>query len=315
MLKRIICLIAAISLLFVAGCGKDTETVKKQKNKPKVTEQPAETPEPSKDGWSSELVTFDLSGGENGADSAKGKYTINDNDYDIDIALTNSDEDDYFDQITVSVNGTESVLDSLGCYELFYASAAEFDGEDLIMFVATTGENDWSSLNALKYDGESLQPIRFAEGEVSDTFLPLSHSWNPEITLKDDNSFEIWRRTSSLGMWQTKRTCTLEDGVITEAKEEKYETNTKEFLTPKIEYDPSESYFESEEEYNRLFDGYVLCRKDYDFLKAGEYFTLLYDDGNNNIYVKTESGEEGWIAIPEDYSGYEIAPMLLYLAG
>ena len=313
MFKKIICFIAAISLLFAAGCEKEDDTpARKHKNKPKVVEQPVETSKPKKDGWTSDILLLDLNRAEN-ADASEGTYEINENEYDISIALSDAEDGEHFEKINVTVNGAESSVDSLGCYKLLYAAAAELDGEDLIIFAATTGEDDWSVLTAMRYNGESLEPLRFSEGEVSDMFLPLSHMWSAGIALGDGSSFGIWRETTSTAMWQTKRTCTVEDDKITELEEDKYETNTKEFLTPKIDYDTA--YFSSEEEYNRLWEGYALCYKDYDFLKAGEYFTLLYDDGNNNIYVKTDSGEEGWIQIPDDYSGYEISPWLLYLAG
>ncbi len=219
--------------------------------------------------------------------------------------------------MTFSINNASCKVEDVYFYGLCYAALAELDGEDIILFVGCTGENDCTTLATLRYDGRNLEPLitGVAYDGGDDVWLGFIPKYG--IELSDYSDFKMWVWTPSRAMWNVKRTYTVKDDTIITHQEDRYEVDIEEFLKPYAGY---EEYIEwrdiSREEYDKLSEGYVMCHDEYAGMKEGTYFTVLYDDGRNNIYIKTDSGEEFWAEIPEYPDGEQrIAPFLFFMAG
>ena len=328
MCKKFLCLITAVSVLFVSGCQFPYERPSNGDSSWK-DEKAAQSEEAGQkiNGWTSDLVEMDINLIDADKDfdweikyGAEGIYNINGKDHDIHFTLGSTNEGymDY-DTINVTVDGVSGTVGGLYCYQVNYAAVAELNGNEIVLFAGTSSDNDWRDLTILKFDGSSIAPICFEKEYDGDDGLVcgVSNTHDIDIELKDGYDFQMWKKTSSMAMWNLKKTYTVNGSTVLEQKQDKYETDTKEFLSPQYSYDEAIGYMgiNSSEEYNKLSEGYVMCHKSYEFLKEGTYFTVLYDDGNDNIYIRTETGEEDWITIPGFEEREEVAMPLFYLAG
>lgn len=314
MYKKIIFLLVSAMLFSVSGCGKsgseeDTKPektiVQKNKNEKNV-----------KTGWTSEIEEIYKPLDYDTVD--KFKQTCEVNGKKCEVSITYGDKNEYgdFTSVNFDVNGSGYKLEDTYFYGLSYLALAELDGEDIILFTGHTSEDSWNELVTLRYDGKRLEPLTVGVDYNGNDDVRIGFKPENGIELSDYSDFKMWVKTSSRGMWDIKRTYTVRDETIIIHQENRYEVNIKEFLQPYESYEKYNEYFGiGKEEYDRLFDGYVMCHKYYYGMEEGTYFTVLYDNGHDDIYVRTDSGEEYWTEVPEYPDGEEISERLFYMAG
>ena len=135
------------------------------------------------------------------------------------------------------------------------------------------------------------------------------------FNVNDDDSITMEEQTSSAGMWSVYKTYHRNsDGHFKEKKPEYYEV-----LPDFMERGPVILESMSDEERKMWDKGYIMAHIDYTSngftLYEGEYFKVLYDDGNNNLYVQKENGEAAWINIDYNMERYELNSSFFFLAG
>ena len=318
MQKKIIFLLITAMLFSFSGCGKKVESDDGEplpkKVSPKVETQ-EKVEKKAETGWTSDLeVIYKTS---NCYDLAEFEETCNVNGkkYKVDITL-DDEQDGVYSSAILSINDASCKIEDESFFGLYYVALAELEGEDIILFTGYLSYNDWTPLVTCIYDGKDLEPL--ATGVDYDGGDDVCIGFSPEkgIELTDYSDFKMWVRTSSRAMWEIEKTFTVREDRIVTQQEDRYKVNIKEFLKPYYSYEEFIEWHDiSREEYDKLNEGYVMCHDDYAGMKEGTYFTVLYDDERDNIYIKTDNGEEFWAEIPEYSDGQEIAPLLFYMAG
>ena len=316
MYKKIIFMLIAAMLFSVSGCGKndvedDKISYKKVSSKDKKKDE-----DRIKTDWTSGLEVICKPNEYGVMTDFEETCKVNGKKYKIGIFLEDESEYGAYNSITLSINDSSYKLEDTYFFGLNYAALAELDGEDIILFTGFGSEDDWNGLATFRYDGKSLEPFITGVNYQGTDDLILSFSPEIDIELADYSDFKMWVWTSSRAMWKIKRTYTIRDDRIIAHQEDRYEVNIKDFLQPYASYEDYKNWHgTTEEEYDRLSDGYVMCHKYYYGLEEGTYFTVLYDNGHNDIYIRTDSGEEYWTEIPEYPEAEEISPYLFFLAG
>lgn len=172
-------------------------------------------------------------------------------------------------------------------------------------------------IRIFRYD-ENLTPYSFGERDYNNSMW-IGYVDRCYFNVNDDNTITL-RCGSDAGMWDKMETYTLnENGEFEEIKPEKgyYEILADHVNTGGWgdDYDPM-----TEEERLKLRDGYIMahckCSNEQITLNKGDYFKVLYEDFNGNIYIEKETGEGGWIKLDiSDNLRYELNSHFFYMAG
>lgn len=169
--------------------------------------------------------------------------------------------------------------------------------------IFTTGEDSSTVIHIYKLKSGVPQACNFylwkdyKQSYDNDTCLWGFNNNNYTLTLNDDNSITVAQKTSSFGMWSLYKTYKYDDyGSIVEVKPDVYTVipNSWSYRANPWGYYPV---------YQSVY-GRGLA------LNAGDYITPVYDDDNNNIYIRKSNGEEGWFSIDSyHYGSGTISPM------
>ena len=182
--------------------------------------------------------------------------------------------------------------------EIYFADMNPDDDNIEIIFVED-GDN-FINTTVFEYSGNSAYEI---ESEIDSRFKGLNYDG---ITMNEDGSISSCEQYRKGGMWGLKKTYRLVDGRIVRDTQDYYEVNMPLLL----------SYWLKQEGAADIIDDvYVRCDKSYELLKAGDYFTILYDDENGNIYIRTTNGKEGWMPIPGYQDGMKICKPVFWRGG
>ena len=235
----------------------------------------------------------------------------------VEIEFEFFDEYDWSYYMEVSIGEYKTKIEVEGNYiEAVYAcDIDESDGvRDLVIFT-----NEMSGdpiVRILKYD--SSLPLYNFVNDYDDT--PYGHKWigyavNCYFNVNEDDSITMEEQTSSAGMWSVYKTYYRdENGIFVEKKPEYYDV-LPDFMAR--EYDFIEDMGKEEKE--KWKKGYIMAHTDYTSngftLYEGDYFKVLYDDGNNEIYVEKENGEGAWINVDYSMEREKLNRNYFYLAG
>lgn len=172
----------------------------------------------------------------------------------------------------------------------------DIDSSDGVMDLAIMFSNDHacSDLYVIKYD-KNLSVYDFLQFSEIYNVLYLG-PYEPYFRVIDDNTIIIKKMTCSQGMWPIFATYKLDRyGMIFNEVKSSYYEILPEFMSYNTWKELSQ--YESE-----MWDkGYIKAYKTYyDSIPIykGEYFKVLYDDGNNYLFIVKENGQAGWISIP-----------------
>lgn len=153
-------------------------------------------------------------------------------------------------------------------------------------------------------------------GESEDSMW-LGYAVNFYFNVNDDDSITLEMQTPSQGMWSVYRTFAQDkSGVFTENKPEYYEI-LPDFMEDSYIYTDDFNPV-SEEEKEMWRKGYIkayktLSSKNF-VINADEYFKVLFDSGDEEIYIEKENGEAAWVKLEND-KFYGLNDYFFYLAG
>ncbi|MCH5210790.1 MAG: copper amine oxidase N-terminal domain-containing protein [Oscillospiraceae bacterium] len=201
-----------------------------------------------------------------------------------------------------TINGT--VMKTNGgfdTHEIYFADMNPDDDNIEILFTEQW-ENMIIYVTAFEYNGTSAYQI---EPIIGGGKKNLSYDG---ITMNDDGSLSLGEqyRAATCGMWGLKKTYRLSGNKFVQDVQDYYEVNMRLLLN---HWTSQNKTVDTKDEI------YVRCDKSYAFLKKGDYFTILYDDENGNIYVRTLDGREDWIPIPKYQEGMKICEAVFWMGG
>lgn len=314
--------VAAAAAASLCGCGNngggDAEPVRMTKEKrtesPQITEETHQNEDTKK---MAELVSV-YSAGDNVAPSVNisEDITLAGNSYKIEFSFESSDQAEY----TLKVNDSE-ISHSAYYYcvkDIYVADLDPSDGAIEILPVLT-GDSDFANIVAYKYDGAAVEPLELEGGddlpaEMKNVFMIGNvYCVYNGISLGESGELNLNRRTRSVGLWGVKTALALDEaGRLVEHGSDVSDV----WLDGVFDLLYTGGTAEEDEMAER---GYAQAKMDYDFLKQGDYFTILYDDGNDNVYIETDDGREGWINVSLDNldinTRMELSPVIFMLAG
>lgn len=242
-------------------------------------------------------------------------------------------QDDYYMDIKLTMGGASVTVSSgFGVREAYLCDLSPYDDYMEVMLI-TEWENDWLNYEMFRYENGRLRKLGWNNVDYSPNTREIY------FNVTGDNSFVLAEATESMGMWSCYVNYTVSYGGISRQTQDYYEvcpgfaSQSREYMT----YDELHrwGYVESWQEYTMLWYDYAMAHTDYynynqrynsarpaTSLRRGEYFKILYDDGNNWIYIQKSDGTGGWLDISFDYYGgfdYEtreaISPLMFYMAG
>ena len=211
-------------------------------------------------------------------------------------------------QITVNGNKSgniyEDVWDAYNIEAVYLMDIVPNDGVKELAVFTIAGSDD-PVLQIFRLTGTGSSSVNFHvydryEGVYEDTdILGTGYVDAYPLNLHDDGSFTVQQQTSSTGMWDIYVTYRLDDyGSLVRINQDVYTVVPK---TWGYGVNPWGYYPVYESVYGRGLT-----------LKAGDYIMPVYDDGNNNIYIRKSNGSEGWFSIDSyHYSSGSISPMFV----
>lgn len=307
MKKIVFLLIAVLMVGMFSGCVSESGTGSEEDRKPESNDAPR-TVDISKgitdDGKSfSYSLDFDFDG-EN---------------EDIEIDVLGSDNASWDNDMQVSV-GEYSVKTDVDGASIRAVYACDIDINDNVrdLVIITNEMSDDPFVRIYKYD-EYLPLYEFSiyepwsGKETVYDYNSIGYAVNLYFNVNEDDTITIEEQTPSMGMWSVYKTYYRDGyGCFKEDKPEYYEI-LPDFMTDNYYYNNEMTGEEKE----MWADGYIKAYTDYtsgDFtINEGEYFKVLCDDGDDNIYVEKEDGTSAWIVI--DYEMYSLNQYFFHLAG
>ncbi len=194
------------------------------------------------------------------------------------------------------------------------------DGVKDIAVITTEASSD-PFLRIFRYDNSlSVYKFEFKNYWDDETSIleydPLGYVDKYYLNVNDDGSITIEEQTDSAGMWEVlKKYYRDSDGIFKEQVPQYYEILP--IFMENILYWSSDLTG-----YERTMweKGYIKSNVKYQSngftINKGEYFKVIYDDGNDYIYVVKENGSAGWIYIGYDADNrYKLNDRFFYLAG
>lgn len=205
-------------------------------------------------------------------------------------------------RMTFSLNGINTdTTDRIGfcIYDMYLADINPRDGR-VELFVTALSENGCVNMAALSFDEYSARYLDFeyctADSMTSSQFYLAGQ---PEtayggINLSENGEIIFSHSGLSGFRWGLEASFRLENGIaLRQRKELYYKVDSVRYLASFA----AAAEGISDEERAEMKDGYVLCGKAFGFIDKGDYFTVLFDDDNGNIYCLTRDGKSGWIHI------------------
>ena len=244
-----------------------------------------------------------------------------------DIVIRNipSEQDGWNDSDTEVMMGSyKKTLETQGAY-FEAAYACDIDTSDGLMELAfiTSEYSGDPVLRIFKYD-QQLSQYEFYKDEdwmdvsenVTDWYL--GYAVTKFFNVNDDDSITVEEQTPSSGMWSVYKTYHRnENGVFVEKKPEYYEV-----IPDFMENNYIMTSDADEQEKNMWSKGFVKAHADYKSngfaIKSGEYFKVVYDDGENNIYIEKQDGQSGWICLERfslETDITQLNPYFFFVAG
>ncbi len=252
-----------------------------------------------------------------------GNVTLNQKNYSFYVSQT---EGDYLANMTFAVNGiTTDTMRDLGfrIYDMYLTDLNPRD-DSVELFVTASTENDYICMLALSFDKYSAHYLNFTcynpyylgnSPETTDIFfLGSGDITYSGMRVSNDGYVILSHRGASAFHWGLETKFRLVGNTdLVQQQEEYYKVDAVKYLEPFAGDYPDITAKEKEQ----IKDGYVLCKKDFGFIKKGEYFTILYDNNMKQIYCVTRDGKSGWISIEDEGMNQyaEVNGYMFYLAG
>ncbi len=228
--------------------------------------------------------------------------------------------DGYTTYLTIG-NRTKRINTDCPGIEAIYA--CDIDTSDSYKdFVLITNEvSDDPIVRIFRYD-ELLTQYNFSVYDRwSDEWYLYDHYYTGYVNdhyfnANDDGTFTMRCQTPSAGMWDVYQDFYRDEyGSFVEKAPEYYYEVIPNSLSSRLEWDDTLWGYER----TMMEKGYFLANASYSSngitINRGEYFKILYDDGNDNIYIVKDNGTAGWIYMGYDVPvRYELNPVF-YLAG
>lgn len=234
------------------------------------------------------------------------------------------ENEEYYSFLNVVVGEKSTIIDIYDGYieKVYFCDIDTTDNAGDIAIITTEGSGD-PRIRILSYTN-NLKAYKFVSDNSYDSGDINNSNWlgyacSFYFNVNNDDTITLEEQTTSTGMWSVLKNYKRNpDGMFEEIRPEKYE-----ILPDFMENQDIFSSWEDlpEEETEMWKRGYVQAKISWPYgdiaIEEGEYFKPLYDDGNNNLYVETQSGDAGWIEIKNDYDVYssELNPMFFFLAG
>lgn len=280
MKKIAIFLVAAILLSILAGCN----------NTPKKVSEPRVKLlyEDEGDG-----LIFDSWTGYFDFDNDETKERVK-------VRVLDPDDKSYSQYLNVKIGEFETTIEGVDRVHVEAIYGCDIDPNDGAwdLAVFTIEQSADPRVFIFKYN-ENLEPYVFwgtdyNGEEAGENCYWLGYIDKPYFDITADNKIILRTQTGSRGMWYVNRIFSLDDrGRISEEKQELYEILPDFMLNSSLADE-----FNAEEK--QMWDkGYIKANISLDGnsidLMQGEYFKVLYDDDNNNLFIEKENGENGWI--------------------
>ncbi len=237
----------------------------------------------------------------------------------VSIEITSPTDDTWIDQTTrITIGNKSTVIDTTGA-EIDAVYACDIDKTDghMDLAVIMTEYSGDPNLRIFKYiDGLGRYEFQIEgwEGKIYqyDNY-GTGYIDNCYFNVNDDDSISLECQTSSPGMWDVIRTFYRDDyNVFVELKPSFY-TVLPNFMTGRQSFYPEIDAYEE----SMWHKGYIKAHQTYlsngFTIYSGEYFKVIYDDGNSCLFIQKQNGQSGWIYI--DYNMYSINPNFFYMAG
>lgn len=250
---------------------------------------------------------------------------LNDTEYNITVVRTQKYDwnFDTTDKFEFTLNGAKLYFDAYFLVNDIYLCDLNPDDQAVELLISVISDSEVNTMYAYQYENGDIRPLKFYNTRVvqedSGLELFLGSNYNG-IIMNKDHSITMTGRTGSHGMWGIRKTFRLDgNNRIAQDTQDMYEIDIYEFMQSlSMPYEAliQNHYIDSDAEYYMYLNNYALCKRDYGCLKKGDYFTVVYDDDNGNIYVRTIDGKEGWIYIKSLYTQEResISKLMFYLA-
>ncbi len=237
----------------------------------------------------------------------------------VSVMIVGGDDDLSNEYMTVKIGGFSRNVSTYGAVisDVYVCDIDISDGhKDLA--VITIEESDDPVIRIFNYD-ELLTPYKFQEYDDYSGYRVLDEKWigyaiTHYFNVNDDGTITIEGQTPSAGMWSVYKTYARDKyGVFVEVKPDYYE------ILPDFMQKGGYGVYGSELEMWKK--GYVKAHttlKNNGFtISAGEYFRVLYDNGQNSIYIVKQNGKAGWVKISYDIwqKMYDLNNAYFYMAG
>ncbi len=232
-----------------------------------------------------------------------------------------------FDELNKSYWALEMEI-SVGNYKI----TREVAGSQIeAVYVCDIDENDGVRDLVVITNEMSDDPVvrifNYKSGLPAYTFItnystePVDEKWlgyavEKYFNVNDDGSITMEEQTSSVGMWSVYKTYYRnEDGHFVENVPQYYE------VLP--DFMENREIFREDmtaEEKAKWDEGYIMAHTDftaedgYKFHK-GEYFKVIYDDGQNNLCIEKEDGETVWVNMGYSMEREKLNWNFFFLAG
>lgn len=310
-MKKILALMIALLLVLgLAACDDDTVAPQPEKTSQKKNEEKVYP------------RTEDISKGiDDEGESFTYSYDFDFDDKAEEIELEIVSDDDWESEMNICVGGYEKTVDIVDWGTIDAVYGCDIDTEDGVRDIAiiTNEQSGDPRIRIFKYD-EDLTPYEFSYEDYMGDYVTSDDLWlgyaiNYYFNVNDDDTITLEEQTDSAGMWSVYKTYEMNSsGRFEEVKPEKYE-----ILPDFMEGSYGLSQVSGEEKTmweDGFIKAYIAFESGEVTLDEGEYFKVLYDDGENNIYIETESGASGWVYMGYDVTErYELNPYYFYLAG
>ena len=219
----------------------------------------------------------------------------------IDISVTEL-ADTYSQDINISVGEYSKTIHGDDSVYILAIYACDIDNDDKYKDLAIFTEELSADpkLYILKYN--NLEAYSFVgvdyDGEPrEEECLWLGYCDKPYLEINEDDSIILREQTNSRGMWDMHKKHYLNnEGKIVEEKQDSYVV-VKDYMAEPGDW----MEFVDEREEEMWCKGYIRAYTDFEGnlidLEEGDYFEVLLDDDDNNLFIRKENGEEGWINI------------------
>lgn len=172
-----------------------------------------------------------------------------------------------------------------------------------------------------RYD-EELSRYKFKHVNLYDNYFAVEEFYglgyvdDYYFNIRDDGSIMMKCMTPSDGMWSVLKVFYRDEYGVFVEKVPEYYVIQSDFMKQRLEWDDSLYGYER----TMWEKGYVKAHSRFSSngltINQGEYFRVLYDNGNNYVYIQKENGVGGWVYMGYDASGrYELNEPYFYLAG